>query len=109
MFKRVLATASVPMIAGKKRISIQSGALKPLSEGALDAMHEKYEAIMHAATADQLPAAWMKRAKSISRDSVDFISVFDGKSGHINQAASRFGLLGLPPVNVANTTARLDL
>jgi hypothetical protein len=109
VFKRVLATASVPMIASKTRVSIQSGASKPLSEGALDAMHEKYEAIMHAATADQLPAAWMKRAKSITRDSVDFISIFDGKSGHMNQYASKFGMLGLPPVDVANTTARLDL
>ena len=76
---------------------------------ALDAMSERYEALRRSATTDQLPAAWIKRAKSITGDTVDYLSLFDGTTGAINLVGQKFSLVGLPPVDVANTTAPLDL
>ena len=80
----------------------------PLVPAALQSLTEKYKRIKSAASAQQLPTAWLKHASSLQND-LDFVSLFDGKSGLINKTAETFGLVGLPPVDVANTTARLDL
>jgi hypothetical protein len=80
----------------------------PLVPEALLSLTEKYTRIKNAASASQLPTAWLKHAEAL-KDDLDFVSLFDGKSGLINSTAQKFGLVGLPPVDVANTTVRLDL
>ena len=67
-----------------------------------------YTRIKNVVSAPQLPTAWLKHAASLQSD-LDFVSLFDSKSGLINKTAKTFGLVGLPRVDVANTTARLDL
>ena len=91
---------------GKKPTSPE--APKPLMPKALEALAAKYTKIKNAASAHQLPTAWLKHASSLQGD-LDFVSLFDGENGLINKTADTFGLVGLPPVDVANTTVRLDL
>jgi hypothetical protein len=50
----------------------------------------------------------MDRAMSIKRKEVDFISIFDGKSGKLNETARKFGFVGLPPVDKANKSTPVD-
>jgi len=70
---------------------------------------EHSDAIVRASTAAQRPTAWMESVKTIDKSSVDFISIFDGKQGAINKTAHAFGFVGLPPVDIANTTMPVDL
>jgi len=95
----------MPPIGGKRT---SQEAPIPLVPEALKSLTEKYTRIKNAASASQLPTAWLKHAASLQND-LDFVSLFDGKSGLINSMAQTFGLVGLPPVDVANTTTRLDL
>ena len=67
---------------------------------------EEYTRIKNATSASQLPTAWLKYVASLQND-LDFVSLFE--SGLINKTAETFGLIDLLPVDVANTTARLDL
>ena len=105
--KRRAANSSVPMPPTEVALTSHEAPI-PLVPAALQSLTEKYTRIKNAASAPQLPTAWLKHAASLQND-LDFVSLFDGKSGLINKTAETFGLVGLPPVDVANTTARLDL
>jgi hypothetical protein len=51
----------------------------------------------------------MESLKTIDRSSVDFISIFDGRQVTMNKTAHAFGFVGLPPVDIANTTMPVGL
>ena len=102
-----MAISSVPMPPTEVARTSHEAPI-PLVPAALHSLTDEYTRIKNAASAPQLPTVWLKHAASLQSD-LDFVSLFDGKSGLINKTAKTFGLVGLPPVDVANTTARLDL
>jgi hypothetical protein len=51
----------------------------------------------------------MDRAMAIKEPRADFVSIFDGESGALNNAAAIFGLKGLPSVDVVSRAFPLDV
>jgi hypothetical protein len=69
----------------------------------------KYEPIVRAAPANQLPTAWMKRAMRMEPADASFVSLFNGARGAINESAAAFGLTGLPLVDIACAASPLNM
>ena len=72
-------------------------------------MHVGYDVLRDTALATQLPTEWMKRASEVKREHVDYLSIFGGKEDCFGRFSSRFNLVGLPPIDAANTTAPCNL
>ena len=108
-FRRALTRTrdSSLTLTGKRPLSTETP--KPKTPMSVAARIEHSDSIVRASTAAQRPTAWMESLKTIDKSSVDFISIFDGRQGTINKTAHAFGFVGLPPVDIANTTMPVDL
>lgn len=90
-----------------KRAATNTTLARPLVD--LKAVGRRLKSVVDAADSHSLHVAWMDRAMAIKEPRADFVSIFDGESGALNDAAAIFGLKGLPPVDVVSPAFPLDV
>ena len=97
--------SSLPL--SPKRVATNATLTRPLVD--LKAVGRRFKSVVDAADPHPLPVVWMNRAMAIKEPRADFVSIFDGESGALNDAAAIFGLKGLPPVDIVSRAFPLDV